>query len=72
MLGRSTKDVRLGKTALSQFIANKGTSAVDDALSIGKEFAEAEAKLERAKKSRIDILHIFILCARVQGLEEMA
>ena len=47
---------REGNTALAEFIANKGDNGVDDALSVAKEFAEAEAKLARSKKSRIDIL----------------
>lgn len=47
---------REGNTALAEFIANKGDNAVDEALSVAKEFSEAEAKLARSKKTRIDIL----------------
>ena len=47
---------REGKTSVAQFIANKGTKAVDEALAIAKEFGEAEAKLARSKKTRIQLL----------------
>ncbi len=47
---------RQGNTALAEFIANKGENAVSDALAIAKEFAEAESKLARSKKTRIDLL----------------
>ena len=47
---------REGKTSVAQFIANKGTKAVDEALAIAKEFSEAEAKLARSKKTRIQLL----------------
>ena len=35
---------RAGKTNLSEFIANRGQKAVDDALQLAKEFSEAEAQ----------------------------
>ena len=44
---------REGKTSVAEFIANKGTKAVDGALAIAKEFGEAEAKLARSKKTRV-------------------
>ena len=47
---------REGNTALAEFIANKGDNCVDNTLSVAKQFSEAEAKLARSKKSRIDIL----------------
>ena len=47
---------REGKTSLAEFIANKGTKAVDEALAIAKEFGEAEAKSARSKKTRIQLL----------------
>lgn len=40
-----------------QFIANRGHKAVDEALCLAKEFSEVESKLERSKKTRMDILH---------------
>ena len=47
---------REGNTRLAESIANRGAKAVDEALSVGKEFREAEAKAIRAKKTRIEIL----------------
>ena len=52
---------RPGSTALAEFIANKGENAVDDALTVAKEFQEAEEKLARMQKSRVDLL---ICCKR--------
>ena len=47
---------REGKTSLAQFIANRGNRAVDEALCIAKEFGEAEAKLARSNKTRMQLL----------------
>ena len=47
---------RAGKSNLSEFIANRGQRAVEDALQLAKEFTEAEAQLARSKKSRLDLL----------------
>lgn len=47
---------REGNTALAEFIANKGENAVSDAFAVAKEFAEAESKLARLKKTRLDLL----------------
>ena len=46
---------REGKCELSQFIANRNNK-VDDALDVAKEFRDAEMKLVRSKKSRIQLL----------------
>jgi len=46
-----------GKTDLAEFIANRGSKAVDEALAVGWEMEEAEKKLERSKLSRTDILY---------------
>ena len=40
-----------------QFIANRGHKAVDEALCLAREFSEVESKLERSKKTRMEILH---------------
>ena len=48
---------RAGKTNLAEFIANRGKRCVDDALQLAKEFAEAEAKLARSKKTRVELLN---------------
>ena len=47
---------REGKSSLAQFIANRGNKAVEEAIELAKEFAEAEAKCLRAKKTRIELL----------------
>lgn len=47
---------REGKTSLAEFIANKGSKAVDEAIALAKEFGEAEAKLARSKKTREQLL----------------
>ena len=47
---------REGKSSLPQFIANRGNKAVEEAIELAKEFAEAEAKCLRAKKTRIELL----------------
>ena len=46
-----------GKTDLAEFIANRGSKAVDEALAVGWEIEEAEKKLERCKSSRTGILY---------------
>ena len=48
---------REGNTHLAEFVANKGHKAVDEALSVATEFAGAEAKLARSKKTRVELLH---------------
>ena len=48
--------VREGKTTLAEFIANRGSKAVDEAIQLAKEFAEAEARLNRSRKTRIELL----------------
>ena len=47
---------REGKKSLAEFIANRGSKAVDEAVSLAKEFSEAEEKPHRSKKSRLDML----------------
>ena len=47
---------REGKSSLAQFIANRRNKAVEEAIELAKEFAEAEAKCLRAKKTRIELL----------------
>ena len=46
-----------GKCDLAQFIANRGSKAVDEALSVGWEFENAEANLQRSQLSRVEILY---------------
>ena len=47
---------REGKTALAQFIANRGNKAVDEGLQLAKEFSEAEAQHLRSMKTHIELL----------------
>ena len=47
---------REGKRCLVEFIANRGHKAVDEALSLAKEFSEGEARFLRSKKTRIQLL----------------
>lgn len=48
--------VQEGKSSLAEFIANRGNKAVDEALQLAKEFAEAESRYKHSKKSRIELL----------------
>ena len=57
LLALANKQKMEGKCDLAQFIANRGSKAVDEALSVGWELEEAEKTLERNKLSRIDILY---------------
>ena len=47
---------RGGKCSLAQFIANRGTKAVDEAIELAKEFSQAESLYLRANKTRIQLL----------------
>ena len=46
-----------GKTSLAEFITSKRENAVEDALAVAKEFAEAEKKLARLRKTHVDLLN---------------
>lgn len=45
-----------GKTDIAEFICNRGNRAVEEAISIGWELDGAQAKLERSKLARIQLL----------------
>lgn len=45
-----------GKTTLAEFIANRGSKVIDEALFLAKEFKEAPAKFVRTQKSRLQLL----------------
>ena len=47
---------REGKTALAEFIANRGNRIVDEALSLAKEFSEADDRFARSKKTHIQLV----------------
>ena len=54
LVSSAATQVREGKTALAEFIANRGSKAVDEAIQLAKEFAEAETRLSRSKKSALN------------------
>ena len=45
-----------GKTALAQFIANRGNKAILEAISLAREFSQAESLNVRAGKTPIELL----------------
>ena len=47
---------REGKTALAEFIANRGSRVVEEVIALAKEFSLAEAKHSRSQKTRIKLL----------------
>ena len=56
LVSLAAAQVRERKTTLAEFIANRGSKAVDEAIQLAKEFAKAEARLNRSRKSRIELL----------------
>ena len=52
----ATAQEREGKLSLAQFIANRGHKAVDEALTLAKEFSTAESLMGLSKKTRVQIL----------------
>ncbi len=69
LLALAVAQSREGNTALANFVANRGNKAVQEALSLAKEFEGAEQRLARSKKSRIEILHEFENGTCVQDCE---
>ena len=61
---------RKGKTSVAEFISNKGTNAVDEALAIAKEFGEAEAKFARSKKTRVQLLEEYKMLNAAKDAKE--
>ena len=57
LVALAVQQTRAGKTNLAEFIANRVQRCVDDALQLAKEFAEAEVKLARSKKTRVELLN---------------
>ena len=53
LVSLAAAQVKEGKT---EFIANWGSKAVDEAIQLVKEFAEAETRINRLRKSRIELL----------------
>ncbi|CAB3983397.1 Hypothetical predicted protein [Paramuricea clavata] len=56
LLALANEQKREGKSDLAQFIANRGSKAVEEALTVGWELEEAEKKLERSKLTRFKVL----------------
>ena len=50
LVSLAATQVREGKNVLAEFIANRGSKAVDEAIQLAKNFAEAETSLNRFKK----------------------
>ena len=57
LVALASQQKREGKTDLAQFIANRGSKAVEEALSIGWEMENAESDLARSKLSRVEIVY---------------
>ena len=53
----ASQQKREGKTDLAQFIANRGSKAVEEALSIVWEMENAESQLARSKLSQVEIVY---------------
>ena len=69
LVSLAAAQVREGKTALAEFIANRGSKAVDEAIQLAKEFAEAETRLNRSKKTRIELLEEELTGECIEGCE---
>ena len=50
LVSLAATQVREGKNVLAEFIANRGSKAVDEAIQLAKNFAEAETSLNRFLK----------------------
>ena len=62
--------VREGKSTLAELIANRGSKAVDEAIQLANESAEAEARLNRPRKSRIELLEEELTGECIDGCED--
>ena len=69
LVSLAAAQVREGKTALADFIANRGSKALDEAIQLAKEFAEAETRLNRSKKTRIELLEEELTGEYLEGCE---
>ena len=61
--------VREGKTMLAEFIANRGSKAVDEVIQLIKEFTKAETHLNRFKKTSIELLEEELTGKCIEGCE---
>ena len=69
LVSLAAAQVREGKTTLAEFIAYQGSKAVDEAIQLGKEFAKAEARLNRSRQSRIELLKEELTGECIDGCE---
>ena len=56
LLALACQQKKEGKEDLAEFIANRGSKVVDEAIHVGWEIEEAESKLRRQQMSRLEIL----------------
>jgi hypothetical protein len=56
LINLAVKQQNEGKTVLAEFMANRGTRIVQEALDLAREFDEAPKKLARMQKSRVQLL----------------
>jgi hypothetical protein len=58
-----------GKTHLAEFVANRGPKIVNEAMETAKELNEAQERLKRANKTRIELLEESAASACVDGCQ---
>ena len=58
-----------GKTDLAEFVANRGPKIVNEAMETAKELNEAQKRLKRANKTRIELLEESAASACVDGCQ---
>ena len=56
LLAQASRQMKEGKEGLAQFIANRGSKVVDEAIQVGWEMEEAEEKLKGKHMTRMEIL----------------
>ena len=69
LLALAFKQKKEGKTDLAEFVANRGAKNVDEAIKVGWELEESEAKIKRSKLSRMQILREAASECCVQGCD---
>lgn len=69
LLAMAASQERTGNTDLAEFIANRGSRVVNEALDLAQELQDAEEKQKRLSKSRIDILEEELKKECVKGCE---
>ena len=58
-----------GKTDLAEFVANRGPKIVNEAIETAKELTEAQARLQRSNKTRIELLEENAASACIDGCD---